>query len=251
MSAGATPREAVVFEARGPYALFRKNYSPLSPVSFPTPPPTAIAGMVGAVLGLSKREYLAILGESTWKVGVRLLAPVRHYRAGLNLINTKDEPYLFTPAGANPHIQIPFEFLKDPAYRIFFAHADEALMGDLERRLRDGTPVYTPCLGLANCLAELKLVGRLPRVRRAVRSGGTVELTSVVPTGAVGPRVRYQVGRRYLRYVVPARMAPDRTVTAYQEVVHDSGDPVTGAVAAIEAEVAEYEECGVDRVVFY
>ncbi|MGB4656082.1 MAG: CRISPR-associated protein Cas5, partial [Bacillota bacterium] len=44
--------EVTVFEASGPIAMFRKPYTTTSSVSFAFPPPTAIAGMIAAIIGI-------------------------------------------------------------------------------------------------------------------------------------------------------------------------------------------------------
>lgn len=230
-------KEVIVFEAFGPYALFRKPYAALSPVSYPAPPPTAILGMVAAILGLEKREYLAKLGDR-FTVAVRLLHSVRHCRAAINLLDTKLKDGFFS---ASQHQQIPFEFLRDPKYRIIFSHDDVAVMEELTRRLAAGRTGYTPCLGVAQCIAELRWIGRLPVLGRE----GTTTITTIVPISKEGPGLRYEQGVRYLRYLVPSRMTLDRAVTKYQEVAHAAdGSPIEVANSA-------YWECGEDRVLFY
>ena len=43
---------AVAFDLNAPIAMFRRPYTTTSSVSFPIPPPTAVAGLLGAIIGL-------------------------------------------------------------------------------------------------------------------------------------------------------------------------------------------------------
>jgi len=219
--------KAVVFEIWGPYGLFRKIYSPISPVSYPCPPPPTILGIVGAIVGFGKDEYLGRLArrEDDFAVAIRLMKPVRKFRAGLNLINTKDAKD-FRPTLPDPRIQIPFEFLRDPHYRIFFCHRDQAITECLTEHLRAGRTVYTPCLGLAQCIANVGFIGELGLEEV---HGGEVEIHSVVPTDQA--EVKYIPEKqgercRYLRLKIPSRLAPDRTPLKYQDlVIETTGKP--------------------------
>jgi CRISPR-associated protein Cas5h len=222
--------DTLVFEARGGYALFRKPYSPMSPVSYPFPPPTAVLGMLGAVAGYGKEEYAECLGWRGTRVAVRLLAPVRVLHAALNLLNTKDgtDPLYFRPrADANTHIQVPCEFLRDVAYRIYVAGLPEAAHQRLAEQLAAGRSVYTVSLGWAPCLADLAWVGALQAGPVAAADDWSCD--TVLPLHG-DLRVHYEDERRYHRMKVPADMDAARVVHRYQEVVMaEDGGPVRGS----------------------
>lgn len=56
-----------VFEVSGRMAMFRKPYTTTSSVSYPFPPPTALAGMIAAILGYdngaSEKGWNAFFGK--------------------------------------------------------------------------------------------------------------------------------------------------------------------------------------------
>ncbi|RMG10479.1 MAG: type I-B CRISPR-associated protein Cas5 [Planctomycetota bacterium] len=204
----------VAFDVSGPWGLFRKPYAPLSPVSFPFPPPPTVLGLVGSICGFSKEECLSAVGWEEARVAVSLLAPARTVAVGLNLLNTKDgTDRYFRPHKDACRMQIPHEFLRDPAYRLHVALGPAA--GErLEEQLRAGRTVYTPVLGPANCLAEVRFVA----------AGEPEPAPQGVPVGSVVPlregvHVDYEQQRPYLRARVPAAMEPGRRVTRYQEIV--------------------------------
>lgn len=208
----------LVFDIWGPYAHFRKPYAPMSPVSFPFPPPPTVLGMAGAILGLGKEEYHETLNWQNVRVGVALRAPVQVFRAAINLLNTKDgtDKFFRPKAGAaNLRIQIPYEFLKEPAFRIYLAGLPEAIADRLARTLEAGQTAYTPCLGLAQCLAEVAWIGEGQAMVLPEQSGDT---SCAVPLGS-SVQIHYEPGRRYQRLQIPAVMDGQRLVHRYQEVV--------------------------------
>ena len=208
----------VVFDISGPYGHFRKPYAPVSPVTYPFPPPPTVLGMVGAIIGYGKDEYLERIGWNQVRVGIRLLVPTRKYRTGINLILTHEGNKYFRlkPDGPGKAArgQYPYEFLKDPAFRIWITGASPESMEALENQLRSGTTVFTPSLGLAQCLAEITFVGCYDAWALPF---STYQVYSIVPDDL--DTCHFEPGNRYVRYRVPAKMKPDRTVVDYREVL--------------------------------
>lgn len=217
----------LVLDVSGDYAQFKKPYSPMSPVSYPFPPPTAVLGMLGAIAGYSKADYARRLGWDTARIGIRLLAPVRVFRAAINLLQTKDgtDAYFRPRAGQNAHTQVPYEFLREPAYRLYIAGLPEVAAEAVQRELTAGRSAYTVSLGLASCLAEVSWFGTGEAVPV---SGAEWSSRAVIPL-APGLEIHYENGRRYQRLRVPAAMDGERVVHRYQEVVlAEDGQPVRG-----------------------
>lgn len=223
------------FDISGELGLFKKPYSPMSPVSYPLPPPPAVLGMLGAMLGLEKEAYHQTLGWDQVRIGVGLRAPVRVFRAALNLLQTKDgtDAFFRPRAGQNTHTQVPCELLREPSFRIHIAGLPETLADELADCLRAGRSAYTVTLGLANCLADLRWVGEgiavpVRTAERGVESNALWETQTAIPLSE-GLRVHYEEGRRYHRLRIPACMDANRVVHRYQEIVlADDGQPIRG-----------------------
>ncbi len=79
----------LVFEVWGEYGHFRKHYTTTSPLTFSIPSRTALTGLIGAIIGLPKEEYLGYFRRKRAQIGVRLMAPVKKVRFSENLIDTK------------------------------------------------------------------------------------------------------------------------------------------------------------------
>jgi CRISPR-associated protein Cas5h len=178
--------------------------------------------MIGAICGYGKDEYAERIGWDGVKIAISLKAPVKRYRTALNLINTKSNKF-FRLVGEASRSQIPYEFLKSPAYRIFVADASDETMTDLERYLRSDITVYTPSLGLAQCIATVSFVDIYQAKQLPL---GKIEVTSAIPL-ALG-QAHYDEGGHYTRFRIPHLMRPDRTVEKYSEaLVEETCQPIT------------------------
>jgi len=161
----------ISFKIWGDYAHFRRHYTTSSPLTHSIPPPSALRGLVGAIMGFSRHEYPQILAPHKVFFGVRLLRPVKKIRLGMNYMDTKDGSWtqldlrMFRPivkkdGHGNPrlHTQIRMEFLKDPVFEIFFHHEDDGVMDNFAERLQAHSTVYTPYLGITECIANFEFL---------------------------------------------------------------------------------------------
>ena len=158
----------LVFDVWGEYAHFRKYYTTTSPLSFSIPPRTAISGLIGAILGLPKDEYLKYFSKQQAQIAVRILNPIKKVRLAENLINTKDDYFIPIKKGAHsPRTQIRFEFVKDAKYRIYLYHTDPNIFNKAKSMLLHHKCVYTPCLGITEHIANFEFIGRFAGLSRA------------------------------------------------------------------------------------
>ena len=147
----------LVFDVWSDIAMFRKPYTTTSQVSFAFPPPTAIAGLVSAVVGIDHGSSQEAQNAHFWnmvgnsRIAIGLLNPVRWFSTTINLLRFK------SPNGdMNEHIQSKHQMLKGPCYRVYFQ--DGELYRLLKHRLERKEFVFTPCLGTAYALAEIRFV---------------------------------------------------------------------------------------------
>jgi len=148
----------LVFDVWSDIAMFRKPYTTTSQVSFAFPPPTAIAGLVSAIVGTDHGASLEASKADFWngmkntRVAIGLLSPVRWFSTTINLLKFK------TPNGnMDEHIQSKHQMLKQPRYRIYLQ--DGNLYASLKCRLERKEFIFTPCLGTAYAIAEMQYVG--------------------------------------------------------------------------------------------
>ena len=163
----------VTFRYYGRYGHFRKPYSNVSSLSYPFPPRTAIAGLLGAILGIKKEEVAESFDENKAKIGVAIDAEVKTVTHVTNLrqdssgqvnysirIPKKDwipKPLKRLP-DSNTATQIPMELLREPSYLVYANLSDYDYMDELISRIKAERYVYTPCMGLSEFLARLEYV---------------------------------------------------------------------------------------------
>ena len=148
--------KVIVFDIWGDYAYFRRGYTSTSTISYPFPSRTTISGLIAGILGLEKNSYHDIFNEENSKFGLRIINPIKKININLNYINTK-EGFILSDIKNNLRVQVQAEFLKDVKYRIYVSLKDNKLMEDLYSNLRQHKSVYTPCLGISECIANFKL----------------------------------------------------------------------------------------------
>lgn len=146
----------LAFDIWGDYGYFRSGYTSTSTITFPFPSRTTISGLIAGIIGLEKDSYHDIFNESTSKIGLRILNPIKKININLNYINTK-EGFLLSDIKSNPRVQVQAEFLKDVKYRIYVSLDNAKLMEELFSNLSEHKSVYTPCLGISECIADFKL----------------------------------------------------------------------------------------------
>ncbi len=148
----------LVFDVYADLAMFRKPYTTTSLVSFPFPPPTAVAGLIGAIVGLDHGGAQGAWRADYWRhfsgsrIALSLKKPPSWMTTTVNLIKYK------SPSGdMREHIQAKHQLLKKPIYRIYFNGGE--LYPELKKRLMRNEFVFTPYLGAAWALAEIDFCG--------------------------------------------------------------------------------------------
>lgn len=140
--------DCIVFRVKGKYGLFKKPYTTTSALTFSCIHPPAIKGLVGAAMGIDRKDLYSETNGT--KVGIRVLSPVRKDLQSVKLISMKSDEFRF-PAN--------IEFLRDVDYQISVIW-DSDKLDKLEAVLKERNYSFTPYLGVSEFIAKLDLVGR-------------------------------------------------------------------------------------------
>lgn len=171
---------AIVFEVSGMLAMFRRPYTTTSSVSFPIAPPTAVAGLIGAILGFDNGSDENAANANYWahlkgtQIALEIMEPISWYSGAINFWNVKNPQ-------TSPHIQVKHQFLKNPRYRI---HVSGPLEEKLKNNLENEIFYYTPCLGTAYAFADLKYIGQYQKelISDSINSAvPEIPISSVIP----------------------------------------------------------------------
>ncbi|MCX9082376.1 MAG: type I-B CRISPR-associated protein Cas5b [Candidatus Methanoperedens sp.] len=218
--------KVLVFDIWGDYGHFRKFYTTSSPLTFSFPPPSTIAGILGAIFGASKDEYLKIFSLTKCRIALKIVKPIKKVRMGLNFINTKGNywtPILrITPKSTHePRTQIRTEFLKDPYFRIYFIHEDETILFRLAKFVEEHNSIYTISLGLSELLADFKFIGIYNTEK--ILNGAAVEIyTPIVASNLTPNRFEIEPEKKYFKEKIPIIMNPERIIEKYNDVIFES-----------------------------
>jgi len=214
--------KVLCFDIWGDYGHFRKFYTTSSPLTFSFPPPPTLTGIIGAIYGAERDEYLEIFSFSKCRIALRIMNPVKKVRMGINLINTKGKHWsLHRDKYHEPRTQIRTEFLREPCYRIYFSHKDQYLQKKLAEQLLLHESVYTPSLGLSELIANFRFEGEFEAEFR--ETGGFVDLSSpVIFSNIIDGNIEIESGKRYFKEKIPIMMNQDRVVECYGDVIFEA-----------------------------
>ena len=211
------------FKIWGDYAHFKKYYTTTSPLTFEFPPPPTIAGIVSAIIGLDKNEYLQFFeNENDYKVAIKISSPVKKVRWTQNLIETK-----FHFWHIKRRTQIRLEFLKDAAFTIYFYHKNMEIYETLKQFLQKHTTTYTISLGLSELLADFEFLGEFEVTEKTTPDW--IEINTVFPAAYLqdANSLDFGISRKIFKINFPLIMNKDRIVTKREFILFENnGKPI-------------------------
>ena len=156
-------KQVIKFKLSGEYALFKKPFANNQPQSFVIPPKTTILGMIGAIMGWRKEEYISKLPFEKFSYAVRLItSKIKKDLIGINLMQGKNAKFTFNenplknPPERGQRSPTRFEFLKGMEWEIFLIIESDDKAEELIDRLKDKRFVYNPNLGLQSLFANIE-----------------------------------------------------------------------------------------------
>ena len=175
----------LVFDVSGEYGHFRKFNTTTSPLTYGIPTPTAVIGILGAVLGIERENDKGEVssGQESLResfsadrtsLAIRVLNPVNKVNVGFNLLATKSPQTFFNVVNRT---QIEYELLKNPGYRIYLRW-DHPRRKELMDRLRKKNFHFTPYLGISQFTADVIWQGE--RKGEGIQQAGFIPFHSAV-----------------------------------------------------------------------
>ena len=211
--------KVIGFNLSGKYALFTKPYTKNQPQSFIIPPKTAIAGMIGGILGFSRDEYQEKLKNLKYSV---VLRNVSKYTTRFNLLQGKNASFNYSknplrnPPERGQRSPTTFELLKNPSWDIFVSIEDELLI-ELQNRIKNSLFEYVPYLGIANAFAKLELFEEVVELEKGVN-----KIKSFFEFGLVKVKLNEPV--KFYSELIPVEFKEKRSEPVTKEMVIFDGD---------------------------
>jgi CRISPR-associated protein Cas5h len=230
--------KVLVFDIWSDYGHFRKPYTTTSPLTFPFPPRTAIAGIIGAIIGKDKDDVSCQSSESFISVAIHPEYPVKKMRVGENLVQVPKKLAVHDLNQLKNKLnQIRYEFLKDPRFTVYFSHKDSEIYEMLKKHLVKHTSVYTPYLGISELIANFEYIGEYES--KEFTGNGLVELNSVLPKKFLKQdSIEFIDNAEYFNVRMPNRMTDQRITEEYIEVIFERNGK------AIKAKPLKYWQLG-------
>ena len=160
--------KGIVFDIKGSLGHFRRPDTTATQMTYPFITPTAVKGLVGAILGIE--DFVTMD-----KVGIKLLHPVRTVSQQLSMLG-KD-------SGSTFNRPTTIELLVNPAYRIYYT--GEEYIDQLLEFLTQEKNVYTTYLGVAYALTKPILYKIFYDVCYVQIEKQEITLSSVVPIAII------------------------------------------------------------------
>lgn len=211
--------KVIGFNLSGKYALFTKPYTKNQPQSFIIPPKTAIAGMIGGILGCNRDEYQEKLKSLKYSV---VLRNVSKYTTRFNLLQGKNASFNYSknplrnPPERGQRSPTTFELLKNPSWDIFISLEDELLI-ELQNRIKNSLFEYVPYLGVINAFAKLELFEEIIELKRGVN-----KIKSFFEFGLVKVKLNEPV--KFYSELIPIEFKEKRSEPVTKEMVIFDGD---------------------------
>ncbi len=235
-------KEILIFDISSEYGHFRKYNTTTSPLTYSIPTRTAIAGVLGAILGMEREisdgvypdgviPVQEFFSKQKSDIAVQIINPVKKENVGINLINTKTSFYNLTKAGRT---QIEFELLKDLKYRIFVSlNENSDVFDDLAERIKAKKHHFSPYLGLAQFTASIDFVEKTQA--RLVENSQKVyiDIITAVNLSKIKTEnpVEFNYSAMYSANNMPIEMNRNREVQEYSEVIIEkNGLPIKAKV---------------------
>lgn len=203
------PDRCLTLQVSGDWAHFRRVDGTVVKQTYDVIPRTTVAGLLAAIVGADRDSYYDTFGVETASIAISPTSQLRTTNIGTNGLSTAEDnlrrPRTQRKGRSRTGLQIRYpdtsenrqqqnyEYLVDPSYRIDIAVEDAAFYSKLHDHLDRGEYVYTPSLGLSECLATVTFEGEHEpsRVSAADRDSVTVDsavansIDAVVPGGRI------------------------------------------------------------------
>jgi len=235
-------KEILIFDLSSEFGHFRKYNTTTSPLSYSIPTRTAIAGILGAILGMEREVADGVypdgaipvqefFSKANSGIAIQILNPVKKENVAMNLINTKTSFYDLTRAGRT---QIEFELVKSVKYRIFFTlNNNQLVFGKLAESIKTKNHHFSPYLGLAQFTATIDFVDVKQAEFRENKEESFIEIiTAVNLSKTIGEQpVEFDYSAMYSANNMPIEMNRNREIQEFSEVlIEKNGLPVKAKV---------------------
>lgn len=207
--------DCIVFRVSGKYGHFRRPEATTSALTFSCIHPIAVKGLVGAILGIDRKE----LYEQTKNiiVGIRVISPVITDMQGIKIVPPTGKGGFNVPA--------TMQFIRNPIYEIYI-NWDIEHLNELEKRLKNKTAAFTPCLGISEFIAKVSFISRT----NAIIQNNCTKVDSVIPIRCIINRVYPAEDVTEREDYIPVNNNKFREYIAKEHIIFSTDNAIEGII---------------------
>lgn len=224
--------KAIAFDIYGTYAHFKTWYMTTSRTTYPLPPRTVIAGIVGAIMGIDKDDLPKKYSPGSGPLfGVRALKPIKTRMfivkglkgpAILSVTGKKNSKSINIKPDEDIASRIPIEIIESPEFRIYVNFPEDSDLEELSERIRTGCLHFRPYLGTANMVAFLR--ESVSEFTVNITGNGTGTLGGLMPKENIELDIQQlRKNRVHLTEVVAQKAVTDTLAYRHGEFLMDMG----------------------------
>lgn len=230
-------KTALIFDIYGEYGHFRKFNTTTSPLTYSIPTPSAIFGLLGAILGIEREDSHNKIREGSQhlrevfsgknaSVAVKPISEIKKVNIGFNLLDTGSYQSFFNVTNRT---QIEYELLKDPGFRIYL-NWDHPLKNELIKRLKNKSFYFNPYLGISQMTANINYIGE--KELNGISQSGYVDFITAINLSEIQSEkepldIDFIKDRVFQVETFPLDMQINRTIKRYGEILIEvNGDNV-------------------------
>lgn len=212
----------LIFDIGSSFGYFRKGFTTTSALTHSMIPRSAVEGLIGSILGLSRDIYPENLRDS--KIAIEIRSPVR--KLNMKYMHTNPDWWRYIPlylANKTSDTRIQFavptsvEFLVNPIYRIYIDN--EKINHSLSEKLENKQSHYTPYLGSSSMIAFIKYIGEYSY--REIKLKDYVPIKSILYFSDKIPKLRLQKDSRFaIEDALPLHIDKDRNLAGNYKVIY-------------------------------
>lgn len=228
----------IIFDTFSEYGHFRKFNTTTSPLSYSVPAPTALVGLLGAILGIEREDdkkrvrggsesLREVFTQNNTKIGIRILNKVEKVNVAFNLLDTGAPQSFFNITNRT---QIEYELLRNPSFRIYLDW-QHPRRNELIDRIKLKRFHFNPYLGLSQFTANVTWVGE--KSGKQIKTDDFIPFNSVINLSLLSKSqdpVNFDLIKTQHVQVetIPLEMREDRVISRYGEILMEtSGHPIT------------------------
>jgi CRISPR-associated protein Cas5h len=215
-------KKILIFDISSEFGHYRKFNTTTSPLTYPIPTRTSIAGLLGAIVGqyIDRYNFYSYFSKKDTGIAIQVINPVKKINIGFNLINTKESFYNISSKGKT---RVGYELLQNPKFRIFYSSDNDNLFTEIEQRIKENNHYFTPYLGLSQFTAKVDYIDTI--VGEEINNSDYIEIiTAINMKNCSGEKsIKFDYEKKYSVNVMPIEMEldseKDRIVTEYSDVI--------------------------------